>query len=252
MTIALAAFAIANWSRTGTAGRERGEVAADRDGDGIADRRDRCPDRAGLSPDGCPPQDRDGDGVLDRSDRCPNDPGPRGNDGCPDTDGDGDGTVDRIDRCRDIRGHRDFAGCPAPDRDRDGVADPDDRCVTQPEVWNGKRDRDGCPDRGKALVVVSSGRVSLARGRVFRKSGRLATRGRKAVAVAAAALKAVRARKVRVVVTIGSADREAAAERAGVVASALRKRLRGVTIEIASVPDPEPDERYSRVVLAYE
>ncbi len=64
----------------------------DRDGDGIADSRDRCPDLpedcdAVEDNDGCPDADRDGDRIPDVCDRCPDSPeiyGPSGLflDGC--------------------------------------------------------------------------------------------------------------------------------------------------------------------------
>ncbi|MBX3229130.1 MAG: OmpA family protein [Labilithrix sp.] len=63
----------------------------DRDGDGIVDAEDACPDLPGVaSPEtyanGCPP-DRDGDGVYDKDDACPDAPGPADPDpkksGCP-------------------------------------------------------------------------------------------------------------------------------------------------------------------------
>jgi outer membrane protein OmpA-like peptidoglycan-associated protein len=54
----------------------------DRDGDGVPDAQDRCPDRPGPAElEGCP--DRDGDGVPDIDDKCPDVPGPAQNDGCP-------------------------------------------------------------------------------------------------------------------------------------------------------------------------
>ena len=61
---------------------------ADRDGDGIPDVRDQCPDEPEdvdgfQDDDGCPELDNDQDGVLDASDKCPNEPGPASNDGCP-------------------------------------------------------------------------------------------------------------------------------------------------------------------------
>jgi hypothetical protein len=40
-----------------------------------------------------------------------------------------------------------------PDRDGDGVLDVDDKCPTEPEIYNGRDDADGCPDA--SLVVVS-------------------------------------------------------------------------------------------------
>jgi outer membrane protein OmpA-like peptidoglycan-associated protein len=67
---------------------------ADRDGDGIPDDEDQCPDRAEdkdnfQDHDGCPDIDNDGDEVLDISDQCPNEPetfnGFQDEDGCPDT-----------------------------------------------------------------------------------------------------------------------------------------------------------------------
>jgi outer membrane protein OmpA-like peptidoglycan-associated protein len=59
----------------------------DRDGDGIADDEDQCPDEAGPAElDGCP--DDDGDGIPNREDKCPNQPGPAEHDGCPLGEGD--------------------------------------------------------------------------------------------------------------------------------------------------------------------
>lgn len=66
--------------------------SGDRDGDGILDNDDMCPDepedRDGFEDaDGCPELDNDKDGILDPEDQCPNEPEPRdGNqddDGCP-------------------------------------------------------------------------------------------------------------------------------------------------------------------------
>jgi len=54
----------------------------DRDGDGVPDDDDLCPDEPGPAElDGCP--DRDGDGIPDHEDRCPGEPGPAENEGCP-------------------------------------------------------------------------------------------------------------------------------------------------------------------------
>lgn len=56
----------------------------DRDGDGVTDAFDKCPDEPGLlSNQGCPISDRDGDGVNDNIDACPDQRGPAGNQGCP-------------------------------------------------------------------------------------------------------------------------------------------------------------------------
>lgn len=54
----------------------------DRDGDGVPDDEDLCPDEPGSAElDGCP--DDDGDGIPNREDKCPNQPGPPEHDGCP-------------------------------------------------------------------------------------------------------------------------------------------------------------------------
>ena len=56
--------------------------------------------------------DRDGDGVIDDDDRCPDTPGVIENRGCPDGDRDGDGVVDRLDNCPDTPGTPENFGCP--------------------------------------------------------------------------------------------------------------------------------------------
>jgi outer membrane protein OmpA-like peptidoglycan-associated protein len=70
------------------------EGKPDRDGDGIPDDVDKCPDQAedkdGFEDaDGCPDIDNDLDGILDQFDKCPNVPetynGFEDEDGCPDT-----------------------------------------------------------------------------------------------------------------------------------------------------------------------
>ena len=59
-----------------------GGMNPDRDGDGIPNEKDVCPDVPGTPEmDGCP--DRDGDFIPDPEDRCPDEPGPAQNDGCP-------------------------------------------------------------------------------------------------------------------------------------------------------------------------
>lgn len=86
-------------------------VILDRDGDGIVDREDLCPDEAGIPAlNGCP--DQDGDGIADGSDQCPTEAGPADNDGCPITDRDGDGVDDEQDACPDIAGTIANQGCP--------------------------------------------------------------------------------------------------------------------------------------------
>jgi hypothetical protein len=56
--------------------------AEDRDHDGVADKDDECPDRAGSRLlFGCP--DADNDGIMDDYDNCPNEAGTAENFGCP-------------------------------------------------------------------------------------------------------------------------------------------------------------------------
>jgi outer membrane protein OmpA-like peptidoglycan-associated protein len=65
----------------------------DRDGDGVPDSADKCPDQPedkdGFEDaDGCPDLDNDTDGIPDAKDKCPNEPetrnGYQDDDGCPD------------------------------------------------------------------------------------------------------------------------------------------------------------------------
>lgn len=97
-----------------------------------------------------------------------------------------------MDDCPELAGHPEFAGCPVPDADADGVADPEDRCPEQAEVWNGRTDGDGCPDRGAALLrIVADGVARLEAG--FRAGDReLDPDGRRAVAAAADLVRAMR------------------------------------------------------------
>ena len=143
----------------------------DRDGDGVPDGRDKCPDAAETrndheDDDGCPdvvppPPDRDGDGIADELDRCPdyaetsNLAGCR--EGCPSTsaDRDGDGIFDPVDECpRDCETYnriRDADGCPDSPNDHDGDRVPNntDQCPNTRETFNRIMDADGCPDSTK-------------------------------------------------------------------------------------------------------
>ena len=134
----------------------------DRDGDGIPDDIDQCPDDPedfdGFEDDdGCPDPDNDRDGIPDVDDECPNVPedfnGFEDEDGCPDGDvgdRDGDGIPDDVDQCpddpEDFDGFEDEDGCPDPDNDGDGILDVDDLCPNDPEDFDGFEDEDGCPD----------------------------------------------------------------------------------------------------------
>ena len=57
--------------------------------------------------------DRDGDGLMDGVDQCPEESGPAENRGCPDTDLDEDGVLDRLDNCPDEKGTAANQGCVA-------------------------------------------------------------------------------------------------------------------------------------------
>ncbi len=110
---------------------------SDRDGDGVEDALDACPDREGLAAlKGCP--DIDGDGIPDDNDECPAVAGSLY--GCPDADA--DGIADKDDRCPLEVGPPERQGCPAKDTDQDGVLDEDDICPSQPGPARTK----GCPD----------------------------------------------------------------------------------------------------------
>ncbi len=138
-------------------------ASPDRDGDGVFDDVDACPDTAGVRSDdssitGCPPPpDRDADGIVDSQDACPDEVGVRSDDpaknGCPPPrDRDGDGVADPQDACPDERGEASedprLNGCPPPppDGDKDGILDAQDAC---PEKAGDKTDdprTNGCPD----------------------------------------------------------------------------------------------------------
>jgi len=112
----------------------------DRDGDGVPDYKDDCPDEAGDAKfNGCP--DRDGDGIMDKEDDCPDEAGLAKFNGCPDTDE--DGVPDKIDQCPNTpKGCPvDAVGCPL-DSDGDGVIDCEDKCPTE----KGPASNNGCPD----------------------------------------------------------------------------------------------------------
>ena len=116
----------------------------DRDKDGVPDYQDQCPDEAGKAElQGCP--DRDNDGVADKDDECPDQPGTAALRGCPDSDG--DGVADKNDKCPDTpRGTQvDANGCPlVVDSDGDGVPDAQDRCPNTPAGT--KVNALGCPE----------------------------------------------------------------------------------------------------------
>jgi len=114
----------------------------DADHDGIADRDDECPHRKGIAAlGGCPVKDADHDSVPDVDDLCPNVAGVIALRGCPDADA--DGLEDRADECPTVAGLKAFRGCP--DTDGDGVEDRQDSCSTLAglAVFHGCPDTDG-------------------------------------------------------------------------------------------------------------
>ncbi len=115
---------------------EKIEEIKDRDGDGVSDKQDECPDTFGdKNFFGCP--DTDADGVPDTSDACPNAAGTLATLGCPDTDR--DGISDADDDCPEAAGTIKTLGCP--DTDDDGLADSMDDCPDKA----GKKRFNGCP-----------------------------------------------------------------------------------------------------------
>lgn len=131
---------------------EPSEPLADRDGDGVPDDQDRCPDDGnkeapGICGCGIADIDTDGDGSPDCVDGCPTDgektdPGICGC-GTSDTDTDGDGAYDCNDQCPfDIdKASPGVCGCGISDWDRDADGTPD--CI------------DECPDdAGKVAAGV--------------------------------------------------------------------------------------------------
>jgi outer membrane protein OmpA-like peptidoglycan-associated protein len=148
----------------------------DRDGDGVLDEQDACPDVPGVpttdpKTNGCPPAergDRDHDGVFDDEDACPDVPGVRTTDpttnGCP-PDRDKDGVLDAEDACPDVPGVRTTDpktnGCPLPpDRDKDGVLDSVDACPDVPGVHTEDPKTNGCP-AATEMVRVEGDQILL-------------------------------------------------------------------------------------------
>jgi outer membrane protein OmpA-like peptidoglycan-associated protein len=143
--------------------------AGDRDGDGILDTFDQCPDERenynGYEDlDGCPDDpDTDKDSIADSRDQCILEPedkdGYLDEDGCPDLDNDADGIPDDKDKCpnepEDPDGFQDDDGCPDEDNDNDTVKDVDDRCPNTPGQPTGERP--GCPN----LVVVTAKEIRI-------------------------------------------------------------------------------------------
>lgn len=154
----------------------------DRDGDGILDEVDQCPDEPesfnGVADeDGCPEVDSDSDGIFDVTDQCRLDPedmdGFQDEDGCPDKDNDGDGLLDAVDACpneaENFNGYQDEDGCPEGtiDRDGDGIRDDIDQCPDEPENINEYLDEDGCPDVKPQSVKITREKIEITEKILF-------------------------------------------------------------------------------------
>ena len=127
-------------------------VVADRDGDGVLDIVDRCPDIAGpASLQGCP--DRDGDGIADIDDKCPDVFGVARYQGCPIPDTDKDGINDELDKCPTVPGLARYQGCPIPDTDGE------DKCILD----KGPASNFGCPVISEEIIK----RVNIAAQNIF-------------------------------------------------------------------------------------
>ena len=163
----------------------------DRDGDGIPDSEDACPDVPGpVEGRGCPLViDTDGDGIPDDVDRCPADPedmdGFEDEDGCPDPDNDGDGILDVDDACpnepgvasSDPKKH----GCPVRDRDGDGILDEVDACPDVPGIADPDPKKNGCPRKLK-MVVIKEDKIEIKQQINF-ATGKAIIRGKKSFQV---------------------------------------------------------------------
>jgi len=138
------------------------EAPKDRDGDGVIDDNDKCPDVAGLAAlQGCP--DRDGDGITDADDKCPDVKGLAKYNGCPIPDTDKDGVNDEEDKCITVAGVARYQGCPIPDTDKDGVNDEEDKCINEA----GPASNFGCP----VIAQVVIDKINYAAKNIFFATG---------------------------------------------------------------------------------
>jgi OOP family OmpA-OmpF porin len=110
---------------------------------------------------GCP--DRDGDGIADGDDKCPDVAGTAKYQGCPIPDTDGDGINDELDKCPTEKGFARYQGCPIPDTDKDGVNDEEDKCPSRP----GPASNQGCPEIAKEVIE----KINVAAKNIFFATG---------------------------------------------------------------------------------
>jgi OmpA-OmpF porin, OOP family len=117
-------------------------VEPDKDGDGIPDSKDNCPDFPGPGQHkGCPWCDTMVDWVICTWDGKPDPHCPKGTADDPDADG----IPNDKDKCpsvpEDKDGFEDDDGCPEIDNDQDCVFDEVDKCPGEP----GPKETNGCP-----------------------------------------------------------------------------------------------------------
>ena len=111
-----------------------------------------------------PPSDRDGDGIIDSEDKCPDVKGLAKYQGCPIPDTDKDGINDEEDKCPTVAGLARYQGCPIPDTDGDGINDEEDRC---PKL-KGTVANQGCPEikaEDKTKVEVAAKNILFVTGK---------------------------------------------------------------------------------------
>ncbi|TMA92548.1 MAG: OmpA family protein, partial [Deltaproteobacteria bacterium] len=138
----------------------------------------------GFSPQSCAGRvpasmaDRDGDGLADATDLCPDQPGPPENKGCP-------LVVAQVQPAcpppaaavappaQEPVKVAEAPKSPEPDRDRDGVPDKDDSCPDLP----GPATNYGCPVTIKQLVVIRNERIEIL-DRVYFQTGKAALQRR--------------------------------------------------------------------------
>jgi OmpA-OmpF porin, OOP family len=138
------------------------EAPKDRDGDGIADADDKCPDVKGVAAlQGCP--DTDGDGIADADDKCVNVKGLAKYNGCPVPDTDKDGINDEQDKCINVAGVARYQGCPIPDADNDGINDEEDKCPNEAGVASNY----GCPVIAQSVID----KINYAAKNIFYATG---------------------------------------------------------------------------------
>ncbi|MGO8994905.1 MAG: OmpA family protein [Polyangiaceae bacterium] len=174
---------------------------SDRDGDGIPDTEDACPDERGVRTDdpktnGCPPPppppDRDGDGIPDSQDACPEQSGVKTDNpttnGCPPPppDRDKDGVPDADDACPDVAGVKTADpktnGCPPPppdpDRDKDGIPNEQDACPDEAGPKNADPKKNGCPEaivKNNQIVILDQVKFATGSARILPASNGVLT-----------------------------------------------------------------------------